>query len=464
MKVEFEKLHLFTNDSQETIISFSQRLTFIYGNMGVGKSTVLNLLFYCMGGKIIYTPAIKHCLCAVQLDVRFGDNFYSLYRRLGATYIIVEDIKEQKKFSVSENNFSRFIHECCGLPVRYAVLGGNEEKEVTLSFKNYNWFSYLNQLEMDGVFFNLNNDSFKKNSAKNALLVLLDNKLFVDKEKSQVQRTLKKRVRQYEEGKEVFKYLNGMWDQFSDMLLMDDEDEKRCIEEIERICEKENVKDKEIKRLLGLQEKIDYYRIRKQYELRKKVYWIKAQNLESEYMDMENAIIDVWADSEGIAREMYIMFLDCLRNINFPGITEMDEVKIDRRTFLPIIYNQFTGKEVSFNNLGSGGKRSLFKICFALAMHRYHAKTGYSSYLPSFFILDTPMKNISEREDKILYDKFYQYIFQLFSNELSDVQLIIVEKELRDLSCYTYKDEAIVKHMTNNDLLNPPLFKNYKGY
>ena len=207
-----------------------------------------------------------------------------------------------------------------------------------------------------------------------------------------------------------------------------------------------------------------YLKIRRQYEIRKRAFWMEGQRVKEEFSHIEDEIINNFSRKNEKVQEMYMLFLDCLRNIDFPGITELDAVRIDRRSFMPIVYNQFTGKEVCFDNLGSGGKRSLFKICFALAMHRFHAKEGYDNYLPSFFILDTPMKNISEREDKILYDKFYQYVLKLFSTELSEVQLISVEKELRDLSSYAYKEVAIIKHMTNNDLLNPPLFKNYKGY
>ena len=199
MKIRLERLHLFTNDNEETIISFSSKLTFIYGNMGVGKSTLLNLVFYCMGGKIIYTPAIKQCLDSVQLDLCIGSDSYLLYRRVGATYIVVENIQQQKKISVSDKNFSGFIHECCGLTVRNIVLGSYEDKEVTLTFKNYNWFSYLNQIEMDSNFFNLNNSSFKRTPARNVLLTFFNNGMMTDIERKSQYRSLKKRSRQYEE-------------------------------------------------------------------------------------------------------------------------------------------------------------------------------------------------------------------------------------------------------------------------
>ena len=73
------------------------------------------------------------------------------------------------------------------------------------------------------------------------------------------------------------------------------------------------------------------------------------------------------------------------------------------------------------------------------------------------------MKNISEREDSILYDRFYYFLFKLFSTELGDTQLIVVDKEKRDLTGYQFKEEYIMMRMTRDDWMNPPLFKNYKG-
>ncbi len=69
MNIFFEKLHLYTKEGEKTTINFSHTLTFIYGNMGVGKTTLLNLIFYCLGGTLIKTPAVEQCLNDTQLEM-----------------------------------------------------------------------------------------------------------------------------------------------------------------------------------------------------------------------------------------------------------------------------------------------------------------------------------------------------------------------------------------------------------
>ena len=130
---------------------------------------------------------------------------------------------------------------------------------------------------------------------------------------------------------------------------------------------------------------------------------------------------------------------------------------------MPVVYNTYDRQRITFHNLSSGGKKNIFKICFALAIYRMNRKNFETSYLPEFFILDTPMKNISEREDEKMYTKFYSYLFHLFSTELKDVQLIIVDKEEKDMSDYLFSDDAVLLRMTREDPLNPPLFRKYRG-
>ena len=52
--------------------------------------------------------------------------------------------------------------------------------------------------------------------------------------------------------------------------------------------------------------------------------------------------------------------------------------------------------------------------------------------LPTFLMIDTPMKNISERMDVDLYTRLYRYFYQLFSQggALYGIQLIAIDKEL----------------------------------
>jgi hypothetical protein len=82
----------------------------------------------------------------------------------------------------------------------------------------------------------------------------------------------------------------------------------------------------------------------------------------------------------------------------------------------------------SFGNLGSGGKKTLFKCCFAVAVHRLASEIG--ALLPSVLIIDSPMKNTSERQNRDQFEGFINMLYDLSQTELADTQFVVVDKEL----------------------------------
>ena len=80
--------------------------------------------------------------------------------------------------------------------------------------------------------------------------------------------------------------------------------------------------------------------------------------------------------------------------IGFPGISASDRVEVHRRNWKPRVFH---GDEDEygwdFADAGSGGKKVLFNVCYALAIHKVAAENGLP--LPSLLIVDGPMKNIS---------------------------------------------------------------------
>ena len=82
-------------------------------------------------------------------------------------------------------------------------------------------------------------------------------------------------------------------------------------------------------------------------------------------------------------RQLAGLFLDCLVRSNIPGFAPSDSVHIVPPWFLPQIEGGDTGElvQTSFSNLGSGGKKNLFKCCFAIAFHLL--ATELSSMLPT---------------------------------------------------------------------------------
>jgi hypothetical protein len=92
------------------------------------------------------------------------------------------------------------------------------------------------------------------------------------------------------------------------------------------------------------------------------------------------------------------LFLDCLVRSEVPGISRSDVVDISPQTFLPELHSPGVADTTvaSFATLSSGGKKTLFKCCFAVAIHRLAVQVG--APLPEMLIIDSPMKNISERK------------------------------------------------------------------
>ena len=163
-----------------------------------------------------------------------------------------------------------------------------------------------------------------------------------------------------------------------------------------------------------------------------------------------------------ILKKLEKIFADTLIQVRFPGILEDDVVTISPDNFIPIIRRKGeTHVYTTFSNLGSGGKKTIFKACFALALHRLAAKNGET--LPTFLIIDTPMKNTSERENKDVFVGFYHFLYKLIKTELKGRQIIIIDKEY-------YKDpeeqisDIVVRHMTPDSSDAPPLIPYYSGH
>lgn len=170
----------------------------------------------------------------------------------------------------------------------------------------------------------------------------------------------------------------------------------------------------------------------------------------------------------GNLRRLEDLFLDCLVRAKVPGYSSNDKVEIQAPDFIPRVIKMESGGLVSsFSNLGSGGKKTLFKCCFAVAFHRLAKQIG--AFIPSFIMIDSPMKNISERENLEQFESFHQLLFDLANDELTGTQFILIDKEvfLPDAEC---KFEFRSRHMTPFEIEREPkpdelpLIPYYKGH
>lgn len=154
------------------------------------------------------------------------------------------------------------------------------------------------------------------------------------------------------------------------------------------------------------------------------------------------------------------LFLDCLLRARVPGFQKDDIVHMNPPWFLPEIHGGSGDlATTSFSTLGSGGKKNLFKCCFGLAIHRLAAELG--TLLPTFLVIDSPMKNISERENREQFEGFHQLLYQLSVDELKGTQIILIDKEF----CPPKPDlgvEVKSRHMRVDSTVEPPLISYYR--
>lgn len=161
--------------------------------------------------------------------------------------------------------------------------------------------------------------------------------------------------------------------------------------------------------------------------------------------------------------ELERFFLDCLVRSRIPGFSRDDVVRIGSPWFLPEVSNAREEGMImtSFSNLGSGGKKTLFKCCFALAIHRLAAKIGAT--LPTLLIIDSPMKNISERENREQFEGFHELLYELATGELAGTQFIVIDKEFFPPTRGEDVDVR-ARYMTPDGEHDGPLLKGYRGH
>lgn len=158
--------------------------------------------------------------------------------------------------------------------------------------------------------------------------------------------------------------------------------------------------------------------------------------------------------------ELESIFLSTLIKAGFPGIYPNDEVEISRKTWMPTIHSNELGTVTwTFYGVGSAGKKTLFNACYAIAVHIISEKYGLK--LPNILMIDTPMKNIPEDTNKDIFTSFYTHLYELMQDELSETQIIIVDKEFFSPP-ENFQYNILHRYMTSNDVSNPGLISYWR--
>ena len=120
-------------------------------------------------------------------------------------------------------------------------------------------------------------------------------------------------------------------------------------------------------------------------------------------------------------------FKAIMLSVGFPGVAHDDEVVIDTRTWRPVILHK--GQEWTFWDAGSGGKKTLFNVCYALAIHE--AARDRDLPVPNVLIIDSPTKNISDDENPELVKALYREIYRLAAGQDGKaIQFLLIDSDL----------------------------------
>jgi len=149
-------------------------------------------------------------------------------------------------------------------------------------------------------------------------------------------------------------------------------------------------------------------------------------------------------------------FKQVMLAVGFPGVSQADEVVIDTRNWEPAICH---GEQVwGFWDTGSGGKKTLFNVCYALALHTWAAERSLP--VPTLLIIDSPTKNISYEENPDLIRSLYDQAYILATRQDPSVQLILIDSDL-----VSPREEMIgfVERRMAGENTAPALIPYYKG-
>lgn len=189
-----------------------------------------------------------------------------------------------------------------------------------------------------------------------------------------------------------------------------------------------------------------------------------ALSILNDEKELKRKIADETANfvrGEQLISELEQTFLEILYEVGMPGISEDDKVFINRKNWdvniLPVGEDYLRW---NFYNAGSGGKKTLFNSCFLLAVHIVAAKNDLP--IPSFIIIDTPMKNIDKEVNTDIFRSFFDFLYKAASTILDKTQIIIVDNNFIPPS-KDIKLDFIHRYMESGDSINPPLIPYYVG-
>ena len=431
------------------LVPFSDSITFFCGNTGVGKTTLLNLISYALGQNPVRAQIIDDEVKYVSVNALVCGKRLLIERKIASNLITVADEHTRYSFyakgdSGCRDTFSDFLYNLVEIkPIE--MLQGRSSKSVKITFSNFMWYAYLRQDELDNTLFYLGDETRNRNPKKYAsnyvLRTIFDQSELMKKDFTKRVNSINEKQQRVETKLSVMRELSSA----SKLLKINIGDEiarKHLLLgtlNAELARQKMPTDESQLKALLELFRKSGKYEAEIQYlkEFRKiKRFQETNETLWEEYEDEKQfyyrqiGSINNRPFINNVSK-LQVFFKDCLLGVGFPSFSAKDSIIIDKESFVPSVHSNTGEFRFNYQTLSSSGIRTIFKICYALAIQRFVLEEKIITLLPSFMIIDTPMKNISERIDKSLYMKLYEYFYKSFSKGgiLEGQQLILVDKE-----------------------------------
>jgi len=221
MRLLLDSLTLLCKQSEERV-TFGARLSFFHGEMSTGKSTIAELIDYCLGGSLNKTPAIQSELVGVQLHASAGEAALLIERNCDVATSI-EVTWDRDGTAGHENlpiatapapvigddvySYSDFMMRSLGMPVLKVRKrkGDPDSAFQRVSFRDFYRFCYLDQPDLDSSFFLLE-QPIRQEKSKDVLRYVLGfhsdrlNELQAElSEVRQEQRTMREAAKQIDE-------------------------------------------------------------------------------------------------------------------------------------------------------------------------------------------------------------------------------------------------------------------------